>query len=327
MNLKLQGKIALVTGSGSPIGYGRAIATTLAEEGCDVVCADLNLAWAEETAGMIEGLGRQALAVKVDVSDRASVDAMVQAAVERFDRIDILVNNAGVSSPDKPFMAKTKADWDLDIGVNLYGQMNVAQAVIPHMSEQRYGRIINTSGGQGIPTISTYGAAKAGVEAFTHSLALEVAPLGHHRQRNIPRSRSNGIDRDCQRGAQGWFQADVGPEAALHSAGCGSGGGVPRFRRVQLHGRSVAPTNHLLKEQRVWLFATSIESRAPGAATAWPHAPWTSCGWTSRMARRWCDIPWTVSPAGDVSRSVPKAASTSRPSAPGARWSHRIDGP
>ena len=103
---------------------------------------------------------------------------MVKAAVERFGRIDILVNNAGASSPDKPFMQKTKADWDLDIGVNLYGQMNVAQAVIPYMAAKGYGRIVNTSGGQGIPTISTYGAAKAGVEAFTHSLALEVAPLG-----------------------------------------------------------------------------------------------------------------------------------------------------
>jgi 3-oxoacyl-[acyl-carrier protein] reductase len=178
VDLKLQDKIALVTGSGSPIGYGRAIALTLAEEGCDVACADLNLAWAEETAGMIERLGRQALAVQADVSDRASVDAMVQAVAERFTRIDILVNNAGVSSQDKPFMEKTKADWDVDIGVNLYGQMNVAQAVIPHMAAQKYGRIINTSGGQGLPAISTYGAAKAGVEAFTHSLALEVAPLG-----------------------------------------------------------------------------------------------------------------------------------------------------
>jgi NAD(P)-dependent dehydrogenase (short-subunit alcohol dehydrogenase family) len=178
VDLRLKDRIALVTGAGSPIGFGRAIATTLAEEGCDVVCADLDLQWAGETAGLVEALGRRALAVKVDVADRASVDAMVRTAVDRFGRIDILVNNAGTSSPDKPFMMKTKADWDLDIGVNLYGQMNVAQAVIPHMAEQKYGRIVNTSGGQGLPAVSTYGAAKAGVEAFTHSLALEVAPLG-----------------------------------------------------------------------------------------------------------------------------------------------------
>jgi NAD(P)-dependent dehydrogenase (short-subunit alcohol dehydrogenase family) len=178
VDLKLKDKVALVTGSGSPIGYGRAIATTLAEEGCHVACADINLTWAEETAGLVEDLDRRALAVEVDVADRASVDAGVQTAVDRFGRIDILVNNAGVSSPDKPFMEKTRSDWDLDVGVNLYGQMNVAQAVIPHMAREGYGRIVNTSGGQGLPTISTYGAAKAGVEAFTHSLALEVAPLG-----------------------------------------------------------------------------------------------------------------------------------------------------
>jgi NAD(P)-dependent dehydrogenase (short-subunit alcohol dehydrogenase family) len=178
VDLKLVDKIALVTGAGSPIGFGRAIAVTLAQEGCHVACADLNLSWAEETAAMIEQLGRQALPVQVDVSDRASVDAMAQAVIEQFGRVDILVNNAGVSSPDKPFMMKTKADWDLDIGVNLYGQMNVAQAVIPHMAAQKYGRIVNTSGGQGLPTVSTYGAAKAGVEAWTHALALEVAPLG-----------------------------------------------------------------------------------------------------------------------------------------------------
>jgi 3-oxoacyl-[acyl-carrier protein] reductase len=178
VDLKLKDRVALVTGSGSPIGYGRAIALKLAEEGCDVVCADLNKEWAEETAGLVEDLGRRALAVAANVIDRAEVDAMVKAAVDRFGRIDILVNNAGTSSEDKPFMQKTKADWDLDIGVNLYGQMNVAQAVIPYMAERKYGRIINTSGGQGLPTISTYGAAKAGVEAFTHALALEVGPLG-----------------------------------------------------------------------------------------------------------------------------------------------------
>jgi 3-oxoacyl-[acyl-carrier protein] reductase len=178
VDLKLKGKVALVTGAGSPTGYGRAIAMTLAEEGCDVIAADLNLEWAEQTAAEIYGVGCRAMAVKVDVADRAEVDAMVPTVIEKFGRIDILVNNAGTSSKERPFMEMTQADWDLDINVNLYGQMNVAQAVVPHMARQKYGRIINTSGGQGIPTISVYGAAKAGVEAFTHALALEVAPLG-----------------------------------------------------------------------------------------------------------------------------------------------------
>jgi 3-oxoacyl-[acyl-carrier protein] reductase len=178
MDLKLKGKIALVTGAGSQIGYGKEIALTLAREGCVVAAADINLPWAEQTVKEIEKMGFQAFAYQVDVADRQNVDRMVKSIIDKLGRIDILVNNAGTSSKERPFMQMTKEDWDKDISVNLYGQMNMAQAVIPFMSSQHYGRIVNTSGGQGIPTISVYGAAKAGVEAFTHALALEVAPLG-----------------------------------------------------------------------------------------------------------------------------------------------------
>jgi 3-oxoacyl-[acyl-carrier protein] reductase len=178
MDLKLKGKVALVTGTASQIGYGKAIALTLAKEGCDIISADIDLEGAKKTAAEIEKLGRKAMAVKVDVSNRDSVDRMVKAVIAQFGRIDILINNAGTSSVVQPFMKMTKADWDLDIGVNLYGQMNMAQAVIPHMAAKKYGRIVNCSGGQGIPGISVYGAAKGGVEQFTHALALEVAPMG-----------------------------------------------------------------------------------------------------------------------------------------------------
>jgi NAD(P)-dependent dehydrogenase (short-subunit alcohol dehydrogenase family) len=178
MDLKLKGKIALVTGTASQIGYGKAIALTLAQEGCDVISADIDLVGAKKTAAEIEKLGRKAMVVKVDVSKRSDVDKMVEAIIDKFGRIDILINNAGTSSRVQPFMQMTKADWDLDIGVNLYGQMNVAQAVIPHMAARKYGRIVNCSGGQGYPGISVYGAAKGGIEQLTHALALEVAPLG-----------------------------------------------------------------------------------------------------------------------------------------------------
>jgi NAD(P)-dependent dehydrogenase (short-subunit alcohol dehydrogenase family) len=178
MDLKLKDKIALVTGAGGQTGYGRNIAMTLAAEGCHIIVADLNLEGAQKTAADVEKLGRQALAVKVDVRERAEVDAMVKAAIDRFKRIDILVNNAGASSREKPFMEMTRADWDLDIDVNLIGQMNVAQSVLPHMISQKYGRIINTTGGRGIPSISVYGAAKAGIVAWTHALAGEVAQFG-----------------------------------------------------------------------------------------------------------------------------------------------------
>ncbi len=178
MDLKLKGKVALVTGTASQIGYGKAIALTLAQEGCDLISADIDLEGAKKTAAEIEKLGRKAMAVKVDVANRSDVDNMVKAVIAEMGRIDILINNAGTSSVVQPFMQMTKADWDLDIGVNLYGQMNMAQAIVPHMASRKYGRIVNCSGGQGLPGIAVYGAAKGGVEQFTHALALEVAPMG-----------------------------------------------------------------------------------------------------------------------------------------------------
>ncbi len=178
MDLYLKDKVALVTGAGSQIGYGQRIATLLAEEGCDVAAADINLAGARQTAAAIKKLGRRGLAVRVDVTRQAEVDAMVAAMIKEFGRIDILVNNAGATSQLRPFLEMTDEDWEFDIGVNLLGQMRVARAVLPHMIARHYGRIINTSGGQGIPSISIYGAAKAGVVMFTQALAREVAAQG-----------------------------------------------------------------------------------------------------------------------------------------------------
>jgi NAD(P)-dependent dehydrogenase (short-subunit alcohol dehydrogenase family) len=178
MDLKLKGKVALVTGAGSQIGYGRSIAVTLAREGCIVAAADINLEGAKKTAAEIQNMGCQAMAVAVDVTRRPDVDRMVKEMIEKFGKIDILVNNAGASSRRKPFVDMTQSDWDVDLGVNLIGQMNVAQAVLPGMLSRKYGRIINMSGGQGLPDISIYGAAKAGVVAFTHALAMEVGRAG-----------------------------------------------------------------------------------------------------------------------------------------------------
>ena len=178
MDLKLRGKVALVTGAGSQIGYGRAIARTLAEEGCDLILGDINLADTRQTAAEIQQKGRKAFVYHVDVTDRAQVDEMIANGIKELGRIDILVNNAGASSRMMPFLQSTRKDWEFDIHVNLFGQMNVAQAVLPHMIARKSGRIINTSGGQGIPTLSMYGAAKAGVVMFTKSLAKELAGTG-----------------------------------------------------------------------------------------------------------------------------------------------------
>jgi NAD(P)-dependent dehydrogenase (short-subunit alcohol dehydrogenase family) len=178
MDLKLKDKVALVTGAGSQIGYGRGIARTLAEEGCKLVISDIKTEGLQKTAEELEAMGASVLAVKADNTNRAEVDDMVKKAIDRFGQIDVLVNNAGASGPFKMFVEMTTQDWSFDINVNLYGQMNVAQAVLPYMLERKYGRIINFAGGQGIPGLSTYGAAKAGVIMFSQSLAKEVAPHG-----------------------------------------------------------------------------------------------------------------------------------------------------
>jgi NAD(P)-dependent dehydrogenase (short-subunit alcohol dehydrogenase family) len=178
MDLQLKDKVALVTGAGSQIGYGKAIAITLAEEGCHIIAADMDLNGAKQTASQVEALGRKALAVKVNVTKPAEVNDMVARALKQFGQIDILVNNAGASTKEQPFMQMTEEDWAFDIGVNLFGQIRVARAVLPHMLKRKYGRIINTSGGQGLPGISIYGAAKGGVVQFTKALAKEVGGQG-----------------------------------------------------------------------------------------------------------------------------------------------------
>jgi NAD(P)-dependent dehydrogenase (short-subunit alcohol dehydrogenase family) len=178
MDLQLNDRVALVTGAGSQIGYGRAIALTLAAEGCHIIAADVDLPGARRTAAQVRALGRKALAVRADVTRQKQVDSMVKKAIDKFGRVDILCNNAGASSALRPFAEMTEEDWQFDVGVNLIGQMRVARAVLPHMMERHYGRIINTSGGQGIPGISVYGAAKGGIVQFTRALAKEVARYG-----------------------------------------------------------------------------------------------------------------------------------------------------
>ena len=178
MDLLLKDKVALITGAGSQIGYGRGIARTLTEEGCKLILSDINMEGLQKTAEEMRALGAEVLALKADNTNRAEVDEMVKAAIGHYGRIDILVNNAGASGPFKFFAEMSQQEWSFDINVNLYGQMNVAQAVLPHMLERKYGRIINFSGGQGIPGLSTYGAAKAAIVMFTQSLAKEVGPQG-----------------------------------------------------------------------------------------------------------------------------------------------------
>ena len=176
--MRLSGKNAIVTGAGS--GIGRAVALGFAREGAGVVAADVDPARARETALAIEEAGGLAVAVQVDVSDKASVDALLGAALFRFERIDVLFNNAGVSSR-APFLEMTEAEWDRVLGVNLKGQFLVGQAVARHMVERGGGgSIINTSSqlaeGAANPRSAHYLASKGGSRMLTRGMAVDLAP-------------------------------------------------------------------------------------------------------------------------------------------------------
>ena len=181
MDLGLKGKVALVTGAGSQKGFGRAIAVALAKEGCDLIVADIDLQSAKQTEGEIKNLGRQAIAVKTDITDSQEVNDMVKVALDRFGKIDILVNNAGAATPPKLFIDTTEDEWDFNIDLNLKGMLKCTKAVLDHMIPRKSGKIINLSsfgaktGGE---NTTVYAAAKAGILSFTRGLATEVRPLG-----------------------------------------------------------------------------------------------------------------------------------------------------
>lgn len=177
--MRLEGRVALVTGGAR--GIGRAIALALAREGADVAICDIDLEGAKEVARRISALGRRALALRADVSRYEEVQQMIREILTRFGKIDILVNNAGIIRRGS-FEEHSEADWDRVIAVNLKGTFNCAKEVIPLMKEQRYGKIINISSVAGkigdIASAPSYGASKGAINAFTKSLARELAPYG-----------------------------------------------------------------------------------------------------------------------------------------------------
>ena len=175
--MKLEGKVALVTGSGRNIG--RATVLKLAGEGANVVVnARTNRQEAESVAEEARALGVEALPILADVADHGQVTSMVAQAMERFGRIDILINNAAIR-PHKPFIEVTLEDWERVRGVVLDGAFYCTQAVIPSMVKNQYGRILFFTGDgafQGSAQRAHVSAAKMGLVGLARSLASEFAP-------------------------------------------------------------------------------------------------------------------------------------------------------
>lgn len=173
--MRLQGKTAIVTGAAS--GIGRAIALKFAQEGAEVVAADIDGSEAQAVAAAIAETGGSAIGLETDITKRSPVDAMAAAAIARFGKIDVLVNNAG-SRIIKPFLEHSEEDWRQMLDVNLTGHFLCCQAVLPHMLEAGCGRIVNMAsiaGTVGRPNRVGYVAAKGGLLAMTRALATDMA--------------------------------------------------------------------------------------------------------------------------------------------------------
>ena len=171
-------KVAVVTGGGS--GIGRAISERLAADGIAVAVIDRDASSAGEVAGELVAAGGSAVGIEADVTDRSAVDAAVAKVVEHLGPPAILVNNAGLQHFG-PFLTIDVATWRRVLDVNLTGTFHCCQAVVPHMLEAGWGRIVNISsssaqGGQ--PLMTAYVSSKAAVIGLTKALALELGPKG-----------------------------------------------------------------------------------------------------------------------------------------------------
>jgi 3-oxoacyl-[acyl-carrier protein] reductase len=174
------GKTAIVTGAGS--GIGRAIAHGMAKRNAHTILVDINLESIKKVSKEIESLGNgKVLVLKADVSNAKEVQKVVERVLQEFGKIDILVNDAAIGGPTVPMTELREEDWDEVIKVDLKSVFLFCKAVIGHMIERKYGKIINITSlaaKAGNPHIVAYSSAKAGVIGLSRSLALWVATMG-----------------------------------------------------------------------------------------------------------------------------------------------------
>ncbi len=176
--MRVENKVAIVTGAGS--GIGEASAIRLAEEGAKVICADINSEAAQATAQKIRATGGVARATAVDISDFQQCDVVVADAIKEFGTVDILVNNAGVNLPGV-FHEVSNETIDRTLSVNIKGAMYLTRAVLPAMLKQGSGSIVNMSSVNGLvsePFLSVYSASKGAIVMFTRGIALDYAKTG-----------------------------------------------------------------------------------------------------------------------------------------------------
>ncbi|MFC1920322.1 SDR family NAD(P)-dependent oxidoreductase [Chloroflexota bacterium] len=175
----LSNRVAIVTGGAK--GIGKGISLKFAGEGCSVVIADVLEKEAEETVNEIKTKGVDAIYIHCDHTSNSQVNDMVKQSISKFGKVDILVNNAGGFGPPIAITDMTGEAWDRMLNLNLKGVFMCCKAIIPHMIDNKYGKIINMSSLSAIapgPPQTNYSAAKAGVLALTFDLAVQYAEYG-----------------------------------------------------------------------------------------------------------------------------------------------------
>ncbi len=178
MDLELDGKTVIVTGGGSNIG--RAIVLAFAKERANVVIADIDEVQGQKVAKEANAIGGKIIVIKTDVTDVDSVTIMVRKTLEQFGRIDVLVNNAGWGM-DRLFIEKPRAEWEKEVNINFWGVINCTRAVLDHMIERKYGKIISIgsdAGRMGEYREAVYAGCKGGVIAMSKALARELGRYG-----------------------------------------------------------------------------------------------------------------------------------------------------
>jgi 3-oxoacyl-[acyl-carrier protein] reductase len=173
---ELDGQTAIVTGAAT--GIGEVIAKRLVSAGAQVAVADIDSQAAEAAAGRI---GKQAFPVRLDVTDPVSVQEAIDAVLARTRSLQIVVNNAGLAGKAAPIWEQTDEDWSRVLAINVTGPFYMCRAVMQHMRNQRYGRIVNIAsiaGKEGNPNMVAYSASKAAIIGLTKSIAKEVATEG-----------------------------------------------------------------------------------------------------------------------------------------------------
>ena len=174
MDLGLAGKTVIITGGGSNIGRG--ITLGFAKEGSNIVMAELDEPQGQKVAERANAIGGKTIFVKTDISQRDQVEAMVKKAIDEFKQIDVLVNNVGWNG-GSPFMDKSIEESEKEVAINLWGPINCIRAVLPHMTERKYGSIVSIgsdAGRVGESLSTVYAACKGGIIAFSKSLAREL---------------------------------------------------------------------------------------------------------------------------------------------------------